>query len=85
VRFEAGGMRPLASFFATILKTKRSTWDRHANDFRSNVPGQRRMKILRIAAIMNGKFESTSKNYDESNLNRLCLVPGVSKPSVNQS
>jgi hypothetical protein len=32
-------MRPLACFFARILKTKRSTRDRHANDFRSNVPG----------------------------------------------
>jgi hypothetical protein len=31
----------------------------------------KRMKILRSAAIMNGKFESTSNNYDESNLNRL--------------
>ena len=28
------------------------------------------MKILRIAATMNGKFESNSNNYDESNLNR---------------
>jgi hypothetical protein len=28
------------------------------------------MKISRRAAIMNGKFESTSKNQDESNLNR---------------
>jgi hypothetical protein len=26
-------MRPLAWFFARILKTKRSTRDRHANDF----------------------------------------------------
>jgi hypothetical protein len=30
------------------------------------------MKFLRIAATMNGKFESNSNNYDESNLNRLC-------------
>jgi hypothetical protein len=29
------------------------------------------MEISRRAAIMNGKFESTSKNQDESNLNRL--------------
>jgi hypothetical protein len=28
------------------------------------------MEISRRAAIMNGKFESTSKNQDESNLNR---------------
>lgn len=28
------------------------------------------MKIVRSAAIMNGKFESSSNNYDESNLNR---------------
>ena len=64
-------MRPLARFFARILKTKRSTWDRHANDFRLNAPSQRtdRMKILRSAATMNGKFESNSNNYDESNLN----------------
>ena len=27
------------------------------------------MKILRSAATMNGKFESNSNNYDESNLN----------------
>lgn len=25
---------------------------------------------------MNGKFESNSNDYDESNLNRLCSVPG---------
>ena len=29
------------------------------------------MKISRSAATMNGKFESTSNNYDELNLNRL--------------
>jgi len=29
------------------------------------------MKISRGAAIMNGKFESNSNDYDESNLNRL--------------
>jgi hypothetical protein len=29
------------------------------------------MKISRSAATMNGKFESTSNNYDESNLNWL--------------
>jgi len=52
-------MRPLACFFAKILKKKRSTWDRHGNDFRLS------------AATMNGKFESNSNNYDESNLNRL--------------
>jgi hypothetical protein len=28
------------------------------------------MEISRRAAIMNGKFESTSKNQDESNLNQ---------------
>jgi hypothetical protein len=33
------------------------------------------MKISRSAATMNGKFESSSNNYDESNLNRLyCCV-----------
>jgi hypothetical protein len=73
-RFRAGGIRPLACLFATILKRKRSTWDRHGNDFRSNVPGQRRM---RSAATMNGKFESTSNNYDESNLNRLHSATGA--------
>ena len=35
-RFQAGGVRPLACLFARILKKKRSTWDRHGNDFRSN-------------------------------------------------
>lgn len=34
---------------------------------------ERLMKIARSAAIMNGKFESNSNNYDESNLNRLHL------------
>jgi hypothetical protein len=29
------------------------------------------MKISQRAATMNGKFESTSNDYDESNLNRL--------------
>ena len=70
-------MRPLGGLVATILKTKRSTRARHINDFRSSLPGRRRVK-----ATMNGKFESTSKNYDESNLNRLpCkadeLIDGV--------
>jgi hypothetical protein len=32
------------------------------------------MKISRSAATMNGKFESSSNNYDESNLNRLYSV-----------
>jgi hypothetical protein len=31
-------------------------------------------KITRSAATMNGKFESSSNNQDESNLNRLCSV-----------
>jgi hypothetical protein len=35
------------------------------------------MKISRGAATMNGKFESSSNNYDESNLNRLCSVVGA--------
>jgi hypothetical protein len=35
------------------------------------------MKIARNAAIMIGKFESSSNNYDESNLNRLHSVPGA--------
>jgi hypothetical protein len=34
------------------------------------------MKISRSAATMNGKFESSSNNYDESNLNRLCSFLG---------
>jgi hypothetical protein len=32
------------------------------------------MKITRSAATMNGKFESSSNNQDESNLNRLYSV-----------
>jgi hypothetical protein len=64
-------MPPLACLFATILKTKRSTRDRHGNDFRSTCLAEGPMKISRSAATMNGKFESSSNNYDESNLNRL--------------
>jgi hypothetical protein len=33
---------------------------------------ERLMKITRSRATMNGKFESSSNNQDESNLNRLC-------------
>jgi len=35
------------------------------------------MKISWSAAIMNGKFESKSNNYDEPNLNRLHSVLGA--------
>jgi hypothetical protein len=35
---------------------------------------ERLMKITRSAATMNGKFESSSNNQDESNLNRLYSV-----------
>jgi hypothetical protein len=67
-RFQAGAMRPRACLFARILKTKRSARDRHANDFRL------------VAATMNGKFESTSNNYDESNLNRPHSAPPTRDP-----
>jgi hypothetical protein len=60
-------MRPLAGLFATLVKTKRSTWARHTNDFRSNAPAP----TAHEKTTMNGKFESTSKNYDESKLNGL--------------
>jgi hypothetical protein len=56
--------------FATILETKRSARDRHANDFRLNT------------ATMNGKFESNSNNHDESNLNRLRCVARVGAPAM---
>ena len=72
-RFQAGGMRPLACLFATIPKTKRSTRDRHGNDFRSNEPG-RTDESCTQRATMNGKFESSSNNQDESDMNRLYSV-----------
>ena len=40
------------------------------------------MKISRSAAIMNGKFESNSNDYDESNLNRLHSVSGPRASAV---
>ena len=42
------------------------------------------MKISRSAAIMNGKFESNSNDYDESNLNRLHTVhDGLTSPTAS--
>ena len=37
------------------------------------------MKILRSVATMNGKFESTSNNYDELNLNRVHSMKPASR------
>ena len=54
-------------------RAQRCVDDRHAYDsgyLRAWLKKLIDMEISRRAAIMNGKFESTSKNQDESNLNR---------------
>jgi len=74
-------MRSLAGLFATLVKTKRSTWARHTNDFRSNAPAP----TAHENTTMNGKFESTSKNYDESKLNGLPWQPEELIDSIPRS